>query len=161
MYARTRFKIIAALSLLLLTACAPLAVGTATAQTRPSHSYKVPDAFRQLVKEEAEMEKSLKLTPGQLAKRKVIEAKYRRQLIAHVQKSESYFKPPGAVKQDAATVERLRQAKLKATQESIRILGEKTREIYALYTPEQQAKLTVFKKRMQKRFLEQKPPRGG
>ena len=127
--------------------------GTAAAQTRPSHSYKVPESFRQLAKEEAAMEKSLKLTSGQLAKRKVIEAKYRRLLITHIKKTEGYFRPVGAGKPDAATVEKLRQAKAKSVQESMRILGEKTREIYALYTPEQQAKLTAFKKKNQERAL--------
>lgn len=126
-----------------------LLAATAVAQETPSRP--VVAAARQRVTEARAFYKTLNLTPEQQAKRKAITARYQPKLVAVLEKYSRDRTAYSRSKKTKADLEKHNAVIKKMQAESGPLMTQYQKELEAIYTPEQRAKVKAYAEQMKKR----------
>lgn len=108
-------------------------------------------ATRELTKEVREFQKTLGLTPAQEAKRTALNEKYTPKIVAVIKKYQKERDAYQRSQKTPADLEALKKTMVKMKAESTPLTTQYQKELDAVYTPEQRAKLKAFSEKLKKR----------
>ena len=106
---------------------------------------------RELTKEVREFQKTLGLTLAQEAKRTALNEKYTPKIVAVIKKYQKERDAYQRSQKTPADLEALKKTMAKMKAESTPLTTQYQKELDAVYTPEQRAKLKAFSEKLKKR----------